>query len=217
MQKKLVSLVAAGALGVSSLAVANVQQPDFYVGAQMGHMDTSVKTTYSDEFESEKDDGTALTGFTGGLFAGLKYNLNNDFFLGAEANVQFSDANYKNSETSPGYHDSTKAEINTGWGVGVLGGVNVTPATSFYGRVGYQETKFKIKGKETLLGFGSESFSKKKTFSGVHFGVGSETALTDQLAVRLEWTRTHYSSETIEEVKLKPTENLVQVGLKFSF
>ena len=195
MRNKLAGVLAAGALGVSSVAMANVQQPDFYVGAQMGHMDTSVKT--------QDVDGSALTGVTGGLFTGLKYNLNNDFFMGAEANVQFSDADFK--------ADGNKTKINEGWGLGILGGVNVTPATSFYGRVGYHETKFKYKDAD----FSEDNW--KKTFNGVRFGVGSETALTDQPALRMELTRTHYSSETINDIKYKTTENLVQVGLKFKF
>lgn len=200
MQKKLVSLVVAGALGVSSLAAANTQEPDFYVGAQAGHMDTSLK--YSEGGYTE--DGMALTGFTGGVFAGFTFDFSDEFFLGMEANLQFGGADYKVSFSPV----SEKYEADNGWGVGVLSGVKVSPSTKIYARVGYHETKFKATYREIGL-----SESDKETFKGVRFGGGGETALTDQLALRLEWTQTRYSSEGW----FKPTENLVQVGLKISF
>jgi hypothetical protein len=69
--------------------------------------------------------------------------------------VGTSDADGSLEATVGGDRVRTKAEASTSYGAGVLLGADVTSNTSFYGRLGYQRTKYKLK--ESVTGYGSFS------------------------------------------------------------
>lgn len=199
------TFAASAVLGAASVASAN---PEFYAGAQLGYQDISLKTVEQGSGFEGTIDGEAIDGFAGSIFAGTKFNLNNDFFVGAEANVGTSTAEYKDNF---GDGDSGKIEAKISYGIAALAGINLTADTALYGRLGYQRTKLDFKYDD----------SEKLNFNGVRVGVGMETALAQQLALRLDWSQTYYSSKSEQDdwgtFKAEPTESLFQVGVSYQF
>lgn len=211
--------ITASALSASSAVVAN---PGFYVGAQIGYQNTSIKEVYSEEigpgvFGVDTTDGLSADGFAGGVFAGTKFNMNNGFFFGAEVNAGTGSAEHELKYSEAGLSASMKLESKTSYGIAALAGVSLASDTSLYGRLGYQRTKFEQK--LSVLGL---SGSESENFGGVRIGIGMETSLAEQLALRLDWSQTYYSSKTFdvdvgETVKFEPTESLFQIGVSYNF
>lgn len=209
---KLKAIALATALaGASTAAMA---APSVYVGAQLGHQDTAfdVSSSYAGTTYGESLEGLSITGIAGGLYLGTKYPVGDSFFLGTELNVGTSAADH----TTRYGVDSIKLEAGTSYGIAALAGMQLSPSTAVYGRLGYQRTEYEM----TLSGAGYNE-SDDETFGGVRVGVGMETGLGDQLALRLDWSQTHYSSKTYSNgwvsETFEPTESLFQVGLSYQF
>jgi|GEM_PF-1015230 Opacity protein and related surface antigens len=220
------TLSTAAILGISSAAHAN---PEFYVGARAGYQKSSVdssSTSTSPEGDytlTTDKGGYAVDGFVGGLFAGVKFKASEKAFIGLEANI--GTGNAKSEDT---ISDSTpllarfEIEAGTSYGVAALAGLSLTPSTSIYGRLGYQRTKYEGNYKESG---GGETYIGSDTFGGIRIGLGMETVVTPRMALRLDWSQTHYSSETFHfsppegnfAIKIEPTETLFQVGFSYSF
>mgnify|MGYP002737642869 CR=1 FL=1 len=197
--------------GMSATAVA--ASPEFFVGGQLGYQDNDLEVKNSGPGYSDSGD-ISLSGVAGGLFTGVKFDVGNGMFIAPELNVGTSDAD--GALDVGGYR--AKAEASTSYGAGVLLGADVTSNTSFYGRLGYQRTKYKLK--ESVTGYGS--FSDSEKFDGFRYGVGVENKLTPDVALRLDWSQTRYSSENFSDqsggkTKFEPTESLFQVGVSYRF
>lgn len=206
-------------LFVSSVALAGfstavMAAPSVYVGAQLGHQDTAfdMSTSYAGTTYGESLEGLSITGIAGGLYLGTKYPVGDSFFLGTEVNVGTSAADH----TTRYGVDTIELEAGTSYGIAALAGKQLSPSTAVYGRLGYQRTEYEM----TLSGPGYNE-SDDETFGGVRVGVGMETGLGDQLALRLDWSQTHYSSKTYSNgwvsETFEPTESLFQVGVSYSF
>lgn len=219
-----VTFSAASILGVSSNAFAN---PQFYAGLQAGYQGSSLERTYkyrSDDYSYKYQvDGYAIDGIAGGLFAGVKFEIGENAFIGLEANVGTG-----NAETSEKWRDADlyeeeyKSEAKTSYGIAALAGLKITPSTSLYGRLGYQRTKYEHSLRAFIPGDGEYSLSESDTYGGFRVGIGMETALTEHLAVRVDWSQTHYSSKSIrlteqDVVDFEPVETLFQVGVSYNF
>jgi outer membrane immunogenic protein len=200
-KRLLVASAVFSAVGFSSAAVA---APEVFVGGQLGYQDTSLKLSDA----GVTFDGVSISGVAGSLFAGVKYPLDGGFFIGAEANVGTSGADAEISL----FDITVEADAKTSYGAAALLGYQVTDATALYGRLGYQRTEYELTVREP--GF---SVSDDETFGGVRFGIGMESELTEQLALRLDWSQTHYSSKDFDGEKFEPTESLFQVGAVFKF
>jgi len=219
-----VTFSAASILGVSSNAFAN---PQFYAGLQAGYQGSSLEQTYKyrsgDYFYKDQVDGYAIDGIAGGLFAGVKFEIGENAFIGLEANVGTG-----NAENSQKWRDTDldggeyKFEAKTSYGIAALAGLKITPSTSLYGRLGYQRTKYEHSLRVFTPDDGPYSFSESDTYGGFRVGIGMETALTEHLAVRVDWSQTHYSSKSIrlteqDVVDFEPVETLFQVGVSYNF
>ncbi|HSH46967.1 MAG TPA: porin family protein [Halomonas sp.] len=201
--------------GMSATAVA--ASPEFFIGGQLGYQDNDLEAKFSEPGYGLSND-FSLSGVAGGLFTGVKFDVGNGMFIAPELNVGTSDADGTLEVTDGADRTRVKAEASTSYGAGVLVGADVTPSTSFYGRLGYQRTKYKLKG--SVTGYGSSSDSEK--FDGFRYGVGVENKLTPDVALRLDWSQTRYSSESYsyqsgEKMKFEPTESLFQVGVSYRF
>lgn len=223
-----VTFSAASILGVSSNAFAN---PQFYAGLQAGYQGSSLEGTYkyrSDDYSYKYQvDGYAIDGIAGGLFAGVKFEIGENAFIGLEANVGTGNAE-TSDETSEKWRDADpyeveyKSEAKTSYGIAALAGLKITPSTSLYGRLGYQRTKYEHSLRAFIPGDGEYSLSESDTYGGFRVGIGMETALTEHLAVRVDWSQTHYSSKSIrlteqDVVDFEPVETLFQVGVSYNF
>lgn len=225
-------------MGASSAAVAS---PQFYLGAQAGYQDTSLEVSidWSDvafpEYGGSSSEDYSVSGIAGGVFAGVKFNLGERFFISPEINLGTSNADGGITSRDYGpdysYSESFEAEAGRSYGIGVLLGSEVTANTSVYGRLGYQRTKYELTYKESYVNNAfpefsySESTSDSDTFSGFRYGVGVETAVSERLALRLDWSQTRYSSKRYDvgdewtnvTQSFKPTESLFQAGVVFTF
>jgi len=212
--------------GMSASALAAT--PSLFVGAQLGHQSVDTDITVSDSWSPNTVSlDYSATGLAGGVFAGAKFDVTPQFYLAPEINLGYSNADGGQRLSSGTYSATTEIEAKRTYGLGLMAGYAVTPSTNVYGRLGYQRTKFEASWNESDPAWNySESGSDSKTFGGVRYGVGVETAMTDSLGLRFEWNQTRYSSETFTETdqwgdeeytRIKPTEDLFQIGLTFSF
>lgn len=219
-----VTFSAASILGVSSNAFAN---PQFYAGLQAGYQGSSLERTHkyrSDDYSyNYQVDGYAIDGIAGGLFAGVKFEIGENAFIGLEANVGTGNAETSEKEREADlYEVEYKSEAKTSYGIAALAGLKITPSTSLYGRLGYQRTKYEHSLRAFIPGDGEYSLSESDTYGGFRVGIGMETALTEHLAVRVDWSQTHYSSKSIrlteqDVVDFEPVETLFQVGVSYNF
>lgn len=215
-----VTFSAASILGVSSNAFAN---PQFYAGLQAGYQGSSLELTHKSDDYSYQVDGYAIDGIAGGLFAGVKFEIGENAFIGLEANVGTGNAETSEKEREAYlYEVEYKSEAKTSYGIAALAGLKITPSTSLYGRLGYQRTKYEHSLRAFIPGGGEYSLSESDTYGGFRVGIGMETALTEHLAVRVDWSQTHYSSKSIrlteqDVVDFEPVETLFQVGVSYNF
>jgi len=200
--------------GASSASLAATQ---LYLGAQMGYQNTDLEVGYSYGSSSEEQD-YSISGVAGGLFAGVRFDINESVFIAPEVNVGTSNADggYRWSGTSSNYE--VEGEAGTSYGLGVLIGSNLSASTTVYGRLGYQRTDYEL----TESGSFMDTSSDEETFGGVRYGVGMETAVSDQVAVRLDWSQTQYSEEDFagdwdDSYSYEPTESLFQAGVVYKF
>jgi outer membrane immunogenic protein len=227
MKNTVLALSSAALFGFAATAQA---APEFFMGAEAGYQNIDMQDSYgySDEFiQTGSSTDFSMSGVSGGIFAGMKFNVNNSFYLAPEVNFGTSNASGGRSGSSSnifGDSDSYSYEFEAGtsYGLGLLAGFNVTEATSIYGRLGYQRTNFELTESFSNSFSGSESTSGDEDLNGVRYGVGIETALTPVVALRLDWSQTQYSdySETNEfgeKFTLDPTESQFQVGVSYRF
>lgn len=242
MRKLMMLASSAALLGASASAVA---APELYLGAQMGYQSTDLEYTqgfsFVDSVSSSSGSSTAdfsVDGVAGGIFAGAKFYVRESLYLATEVNLgtsnadggiregssfEIDDGTFSDSGSSS---SSINAEAGKSYGFGVLLGKDLTPSTSIYGRLGYQRTEYEL----TASGTGLDTVSDDETFGGIRYGIGLETAMTNNLALRLDWSLTDYSDEGYSEsfqndfggtetgsFSFDPTENLFQVGLSYRF
>ncbi|MFD2191104.1 outer membrane protein [Pistricoccus aurantiacus] len=196
--------------GFSATALAASPQP--YIGGQVGYQSVSAEVNQGSTTSAAYADQD-LSGIQGGLFAGMKFTLANDFFIAPEINVGTSNADGKLRTDNV----NVKAEAKESYGAGLLAGLEATRNTDVYARVGYQRTKFEVR--QSVDGAGSRT--EDDNYNGFRYGVGVQTAIAPQMDLRLDWSQTSYSDNSYKEsgskVKFDPTENLVQLGIAYNF
>lgn len=201
--RTMIAAVVAGSVATGAMAANG--DSGVYVGVQGGYQHNSTKLKADTPTSHASFDSLSIDGFAGGLYGGVKFNTADNFFVAGELNVGTSrgEAKFKADDVT------AKVKSRASYGAAVLGGFEVAPSTNLYGRLGYQRTKFKATG------------ISNKRYNGFRYGLGLETALSNELALRLDWSRTHYSSKNYRDedgrTKVEPRENLFQVGLAYTF
>lgn len=188
-------------------AAAPASAGEFYLGGEMGWTDVNFETTTT----SFEESGLGASGFSGSALAGYQVAIPSGI-LGFEVNVGDSSAEYE--ATSDTYQETITRDVS--YGISAMLGTNLSDNTHLYGRLGYQATSMELTARQAGTGV-VEEFSKDKTYTGARVGAGIQTAVTDDLSVRLEWTRTIYSEETLayngSEVDVQPGESRVAIGI----
>lgn len=216
MKKLRFSLITALSFGVSAGAIAAT--PDFYVGGQLGYQNVEVEESSTNFWNESRSTDFSGSGVAGGVFVGAKFNVTPDIYLAPEVNFGYGNGDGGDRFSYEDYSRAFEVEADRSYGISALAGYNVTDKTSVYGRLGYQWTKFEASFSET----GWDTESDSETFGGVRFGLGMETAVAQNVALRLDWSYTDYSSETYDNeffgsTEYDPTESLFQVGLLYTF
>lgn len=161
------------------------------------------------------DPVSTANGANGSLFLGYGRYFDWFYFAGeVMANMSRANADYTLQTSALTYH--TDIDVRASYGAGLLPGIKLTESTMFYGRIGYVRTYIKA----TEYGVGATAFSNAHTdwFNGLSFGLGFETAMTNNIGVRGEFTHTAYDSSTsLLGTKFSPSNNQVVASLLYHF
>ena len=153
--------------------------------------------------------GAVNGGFIGyGMYFDQLYNL----YLGVEAfgNFSLSKTDYEvvlDNIARTGHPDQfnefkTRIRVKSNYGIDVIPGIKLNPATLFYVRLGYDWANVDVT--ETIVAnLGSSSFLFPRTNTklkeqgipgGFHYGTGIEVAVMDNFSVRGEYNHTTFGS-----------------------
>lgn len=227
MRKRTASVwFSALALGVAA-STAQAASPSGYVGLMVGWNDTQMESEARSELSGgasaniQERTETGLTGPAFGVVLGGKLPISTGY-LGFEANVTDSSSETTADATINGATDfSYAATSDLSYGLNVQLGTNVNPHTRLYGLAGAQLTEFNIKQQSVT------AFDENDTLTGVRFGLGLETDITDMLALRLQWTQTQYdefsvsrsdsATQASQKITFEPTENLFSIAFTGKF
>lgn len=182
------------------------EEPEYYVGTQLGYHDNSFDFNFSGPSQNA-DASSSSDGLSGGFFAGVKLNVNEQVFVAPEVNISETNA-------SGSFLSDFDIEAKLSYGIGVLFGISISDETSIYSRLGYQRMDYELIEKSLQI-------SEQETFDGFRYGAGVETDISSSVAMRLEWSQTSYTSSEYSDnsgtASLEPTENLFQIGLSYRF
>lgn len=127
-----------------------------------------------------------VNGFTGGVFLGYGYFFKNNFYLGGEGLLNYTDASINYSITDPSTSYYTKITTAGGASLALLPGYKLTPTSLIYARLGYNWDH--IKATETSF---STSTNTTKWSHSFAYGLGLESLVYRNWSMRLEYTYTN--------------------------
>lgn len=202
---KLLISAAVAALMATPMA-ASAASSGIYFGGQAGWADTNIKT---DNGAGSELDGLSATGVSGALIVGTQKTISTGI-MAFEANLGDSSAEY---EAKDGTSQSTITSDLT-YGASVKLGTDMSRRTQVYGLLGYQFTDMEFNSRTSAVG-GVTTLNSSETYSGPRFGFGMQTQITRDLTLRMEWSRTLYDDQEIEDsdLTLEPTESQFSVGV----
>jgi outer membrane immunogenic protein len=208
MLKKL--LIASAILAASSTFAFAAGAP--YVGAGLGVNNSKFKLT---EDNGNTLDGLGSRGGALNVFGGYGATVNQNIYLGGELFANASNTDVKGSANVVGTGASANLDLRTkySYGVSFMPGWMATDHTMVFGRIGVVKTRFEYK--ETATGFPSQT--SRKNITGGQLGLGMQTDLTQNLAVRGEYVYTSYRSTTMLGNKIKPSTDQFNLGLVYKF
>lgn len=185
--------------GGTAIAIRRI----LYIGAQ-GHY-SYIKADLDVSGVGSEDDN--LDGFGGGGFIGFGgTDLNNVFYGGIEAEVGYDNAD--RTENIAGTDVEAEAQLTAGISARI--GMVWADRFLFYVRAGYQGTN----GELSVSGFESED----EWINGFRFGVVVEGFVSDDIALRADYTYTIYEDPTnISGVDLDLNQHLFRVGAAYYF
>ena len=190
----------------------------FYAGAQIGHgmlaaENTGVRVSQGGARVNDALIDRASVGLTGGLYAGYGATFG-PFYLGAEAEAEVASVNWDIERDPAGrlYSMEKRGAV----GVGARAGYVLNDTVLLYGRVGVVNGWF-----DSDYATATTAVSQTDTLTGVRFGGGVEFAVSDNLRMRLDYTRTVYEDFEVDYLTgvdgFDPSENLFRVGLSYAF
>ncbi|TVP59955.1 MAG: hypothetical protein EA349_02185 [Halomonadaceae bacterium] len=209
------------ALAAPALAAPALASHRVYLGVQAGYQNTNMNFSEAGAGYHFSLDGLSVHGRAGNLFAGIRVPLTPGLFVALEGNLGDSNAEHK-VRSSLAVPDGDSIQGHFGlqagktYGVAGLLGTPLAPQTQAYVRLGRQWADYRLKaGGELTVGGAVESggFSGEETFRGTRYGLGVQTDLSTQLALRLDYSQTRYAREQ----GFRPVENLAVVGVLFQF
>jgi opacity protein-like surface antigen len=186
----------------------------FYAGLQIGHGAIATKASGPRDAGSVLTADFADTGLSGGVFAG--YGIQSGrVFLGAEGEVEFSDAKWEHERQPTGRTYAIGKRDS--YGVSARLGYVVGNAALLYGRAGVVLSNFR-----TTFHRGMNTTVDDDYKPGLRLGFGMELPATERMTVRLDYTFTAYDDYTLAtpsgvERYDNLEESLFRVGTAFRF
>jgi outer membrane immunogenic protein len=179
----------------------------FYVGLQAGYA------------FADSDFGGDLDGFVGGVHAGYNYQINN-WVLGVEADVEYSDASASGSVILPAPAGLTAFSIDNTW----LGSVRGRVGYAFDRVLVYATGGVAFGGMDVDATNGAVTTSDDNTHVGWTVGAGVEVAVTNNVTARVEYRYTDLGDKNYTFAAPVGTVNLdaqdihaVRVGVSYKF
>ena len=218
MFKKL--LIATAILTSSSVALATTNGA--YIGANLG-LDSVPYNMTSPTIGSSKgafEKGTR--GTAANLFAGYGALVSQQAYLGGEIFVGGSSVDITTFDGTAGHNTTLTSKLRKGlsYGISFIPGYMVTDSTMLYGRAGLIRTRFNEKNTTTTLTDHIQSTlnqSASQTVTGKQLGLGVQSDITQNVAMRAEYTYTSYQSFNALGSKYKLKDDQVSLGLVYSF
>lgn len=132
-------------------------------------------------------EGTGISGIGGTVFAGYDMPLSENTFVGVEANFDLASAKVGD--------DVDSFEADHKFGASARLGVNVNEGVALYGRAGYQRGRA-----STTI----DSVKTSESRDGLRLGGGIEATVSERIAVRAEYNRTHFYPTAEEKAAAAP-------------
>jgi outer membrane immunogenic protein len=166
-------------------------------------------TSPSVVFKEERNREASLAAqmFTGTVEAGVDYQVGSQLVLGLVSSYDFSSGSGQlysdkstanNPDTAKEVYDA-EVELGNSWAVGGRAGLLLGPRTMFYGTGGFTQADVSVQASykdKTGTDNAEKDWSTEndKWTSGVFFGGGVETMLTDHVSAKLEYRFSKYDS-----------------------
>lgn len=179
----------------------------------------------------EKSNGQTLTldpvlnlsGLVGDLILGYGKTFDKFYntYLGLEVFLSGSAADNSYELSLPTFPIviDTDVIVNGSYGVNLLPGIKLNPASLLYLKIGYNWSLVSIE--ETIrdnTGDPSVEMNESNTGHGFSYGIGLESAVDDHFSVRAELNHSSYDSFTTElGTKINASDNQVLLGLVYHF
>lgn len=218
-----------------------VLKDGFYVGLQGGYdMYRIVDDVLDEGFLVDPDGDNAISvdprvfagGGVGGGFIGYGHYFGEFWgaYLGLElfGNWSGAETDYELQTADVGAGgaltdvDLYKASfrVKSNWGIDVLPGIKLNPATLFYVRLGYNWANVDVD--ESFTGGGNnvtvDSGGDGDNTGGFHYGVGIESTFYDNWSVRAEYTHTDFNDFTTDfGSEISPAGNQFLLGIAYHF
>ncbi len=149
-------------------------------------------------------DDLELSGLSGGFYAGANTALPglDRAIVGLEGSFAFNDGD---GRLSGGGDRLSIASRNT-YDISGRAGYEIKDSVLLYGRVGWARTSFS----------GLEPTGRSR-LDGIRFGGGAEYAITDNMALRTEFTRTDYERKRSGDRRFDTGQNRLTLGVGYRF
>ena len=180
----------------------------FYVGVHEGLADAFTNYDYSTLFSGNLNNHTRIGRINGaapGVYGGYNLQLGS-VVVGIEGDATFTNGMFRLNGPNVDFLQNSNKIITVSGRAGYL----VTPATMFYGRVGY--SRIDVSG---IQGFGTQFH---QTLPGTQTGVGIEHLITNNIALRVEGTYTKSDANLVLNQgfdQYRPSFLQVTAGLAF--
>ena len=191
-----------------------------YLGLQAGLMSIDIQNDYfvSGAFNDNYKD--ARTGVSGGLLAGYGMQMHNNFYLGANADINWNNDKFKDSISLTGVSGNVTVEsaIKHAFSISADAGYLLKPNTLLFLRGGLAGGK--VDHQITVAGIGASS---NKTQYGYLLGVGIKSMITPNVFLQALGTYSRLSDTTVTVAssgigeKFKPRYYQLMMGIGYKF
>ena len=182
----------------------------FYAGLQLGDTfgdaSSSQNTSLGNPLSTSQAD-YKFGALSGGVHVGYNHPFNN-FTLGAVLDVNLTDINDSDEETSSATRDDNRLELDRIISLSAKGGWRALPGTLLYAKAGWSWTSADA-SIERSVGVVSTAEKHDIDFSGFTYGLGASFSIAESTTLGLEWR--HYSLCS-EQVAFTGTNNGYDLG-----
>jgi len=198
-----------------------------YVGLQAGYIWGDAETRAEDERYPDEPivlSGFDVDGWTGGIFAGYNWRINNDFLLGIEGEWNYVSAD--DTITDSGNDHVWGAEVEQDWDASLrlIAGMDMGDympyITGGIAWAGVNVHGFRDPGTQMAI-----SEDHDATLTGWTVGAGVEKKIDENLIARIQYRYSDYGDETwdlgeegdYDTGKIEYNANMLTVGVSYRF